>query len=132
MNGSLFLKGDFSAPLSELIYLKNQLLKLENLEKLQMFYQDQNEREMVGISSNSKKILKKRAKYNKINDEIRLKLIDAVEKDGELLKSVRNRFVNFLLTFSNIGSEEIQCELFFSEIDFSNVQERGQGPEKNK
>ncbi len=96
MNESLFLKGDFSTPLSGLNHLKNRLLSLENLENIKTFHQGDSDQDVVGISSKSKKIYKKRTKYNKITNEIRLKLIDAVEKDGELLKSVRcNRSVNF-------------------------------------
>jgi len=92
MNETFLLQRDFSTPLSGLNHLKNQLL---SLERTQRFDHDDTSSE-TGISSNSKKISKKRTKYNKINNEIRLKLIDAVEKDGELLKSAAKRFnVNY-------------------------------------
>jgi len=52
------------------------------------------------LSTKSKKILKKRTKYNKITDEIRLKLIEAVEKNGEILKSVKLFLLFIILIFS--------------------------------
>ncbi len=42
----------------------------------------------VPLNEKSKKIHKKREKYQKINDEIRLQLLEAVNKKGELLKTV--------------------------------------------
>jgi hypothetical protein len=42
--------------------------------------------------SKSRKITKKRNKYQKIDDEIRLKLVEAVEKNGEMLKTAAKRF----------------------------------------
>lgn len=42
------------------------------------------------IDAKSRKIQKKREKYQKINDEVRLQLLDAVNKKGELLKTVNN------------------------------------------
>lgn len=42
----------------------------------------------VPLNEKSKKIQKKREKYQKINDDIRLQLLEAVNKKGELLKTV--------------------------------------------
>ncbi len=75
------LRFNLAAPLSNIYHLQNQILQLQNIDYL---YAAQESK----MSPNSKKILKKRAKYNKIDDDIRLKLIEAVEKDGEMLKSV--------------------------------------------
>ena len=38
----------------------------------------------------SRKIQKKRSKYQKIDDDLRLALFEAVKKNGEKLKTVRN------------------------------------------
>jgi len=48
-----------------------------------------------GISDNSKKISKKRTKYQRIDDTLRKKLIDAVEKEGQMLKAVTFPLSNF-------------------------------------
>jgi len=40
------------------------------------------------LCAESKKIHKKRTKYQRIDDSLRQKLIDAVEKDGQMLKAV--------------------------------------------
>jgi len=40
----------------------------------------------------SKKIHKKRTKYQRIDDNLRQKLIDAVEKDGQMLKAAAKKF----------------------------------------
>jgi len=48
------------------------------------------------ISGYSKKIVKKRKKYSKIDDEIRMKLLEDVEKNGDTLKAAATRYgVNY-------------------------------------
>jgi hypothetical protein len=48
------------------------------------------------ISGYSKKIIKKRKKYSKIDDEIRMKLLEDVEKNGDTLKAAATRYgVNY-------------------------------------
>jgi len=44
------------------------------------------------LLDNSKKISKKRTKYQRIDDTLRKKLIDAVEKEGQMLKAAAKRF----------------------------------------
>jgi len=52
--------------------------------------------ECDSISGYTKKITKKRKKYSKIEDDIRMKLLDAVENHGETLKSAATKFgVNY-------------------------------------
>lgn len=41
------------------------------------------------LNLESKKISKKRNKYHRIDDSIRQKLIDAVTKEGQMLKTVK-------------------------------------------
>jgi len=49
-----------------------------------------------GMSGYSKKIVKKRKKYSKIDDEIRMKLLEDVEKNGDTLKAAAKRYnVNY-------------------------------------
>jgi len=49
-----------------------------------------------GLVPSSKKILRKRKKYHKIDDNIRMKLVEAVEKNGEMLKTAASRYgVNY-------------------------------------
>lgn len=43
----------------------------------------------TGLSNQSKKISKRRKKYQKIDNEIRLKIIEEVQKNGKLLKNVK-------------------------------------------
>lgn len=64
------------------------------LEPLDIAYSDVNDEcspatEGHGLSLDSKKINKKRNKYQRIDDNLRQKLIDAVVKDGQMLKVVR-------------------------------------------
>lgn len=48
------------------------------------------------VSGYSKKIVKKRKKYSKIDDEIRMKLLEDVEKNGDTLKAAATRYgVNY-------------------------------------
>jgi len=50
----------------------------------------------TSLSSASKKHIQKRKKYRRIDDEIRLKLVEAVEKNGEMLKTAAARYnVNY-------------------------------------
>jgi predicted transcriptional regulator len=44
------------------------------------------------ISSKSKKVRKKRSAYQKIDDDIRVKLLEAVQQNGETLKSAAKRY----------------------------------------
>jgi hypothetical protein len=44
-----------------------------------------------GVSSQSKKIIKRRTAYQKIDDDVRLELLNAVQKRGETLKSASKR-----------------------------------------
>lgn len=66
-----------------LLHLNNHLLSLEDLNM-----PTEHPSSSSSLLQDSKKILKKRSKYNRINDEIRTKLIEAVEVNGELLKTV--------------------------------------------
>ena len=52
------------------------------------------------LNRKSRKIQKKREKYQKIDDNIRLQLLDAVHKDGELLKTVLT-LLSIIITFYN-------------------------------
>lgn len=45
--------------------------------------------EKPALCTPSKKIQKKRSKYQKIDDDVRLILFEAVKKNGEKLKTVR-------------------------------------------
>jgi ribosomal protein S25 len=45
-----------------------------------------------GLSQKSKKIRKKRSAYQKIDDDIRVKLLEAVQQRGETLKSAAKRY----------------------------------------
>ena len=69
----------------------------------------------------SRKISKKRNKYQKIDDEIRLKLVEAVEKNGEMLKTVINFSHKKPNIFPKLGCKEIQDQLFFCQVNFSYI-----------
>lgn len=63
--------------------------KEEVYEKLEWFDDE------TGLSSSSKKILKRRKKYQKIDNGTRMKIIEDVQKNGMLLKAV-NHFTQSL------------------------------------
>mmetsp|Transcript_18334 Transcript_18334/g.15976 ORF Transcript_18334/g.15976 Transcript_18334/m.15976 type:complete len:183 (+) Transcript_18334:142-690(+) len=50
------------------------------------------ESEEGGVNKPSKKIRKKRNAYAKVNDELRMKLLNAVQHDGETLKGAAKKF----------------------------------------
>lgn len=45
-----------------------------------------------GINTTTKKIRKKRNAYQKIDDNLRVKLLEAVQQNGETLKAAANRY----------------------------------------
>jgi len=53
---------------------------------------DNNNTIITKLCTNSKKISKKRTRYRRIDDDIRQKLIDAVLKDGQMLKTAAKSF----------------------------------------
>jgi len=59
------------------------------------------------LCTNSKKISKKRTRYRRIDDDIRQKLIDAVLKDGQMLKTVKLFFLLFLIPFKAAKSFQV-------------------------
>lgn len=59
-----------------------------DLKQEQTLETKQEEVAVPTLDSKSRKIQKKREKYQKIDDNIRLQLLDAVHKNGELLKTV--------------------------------------------
>ncbi len=81
------------------------------------------------LCSNSKKISKKRTRYRRIDDDIRQKLIDAVLKDGQMLKTVKQNFPSFSKFFK--GCQIIPSELFFCKIYLPYIQKRSKSQQKN-
>lgn len=76
----------------ESIDLDDSIKKEEFFEKIEEGWCDGE----TGLSHQSKKISKRRKKYQKIDNEIRLKIIEEVQKNGKLLKNVKH----FLKSFS--------------------------------
>jgi len=88
-----------------------------------------------GVSSESKKIRKKRNAYQKIDDDIRLQLLEAVQRNGETLKSASKRLdINYssaksiLHTYrkegrilkKNVFERTVKvCQYPFTEMDIS-------------
>lgn len=59
------------------------------------------------LEGKSRKIQKKREKYKKIDDNIRLQLLDAVHKKGEMLKTVSILSIKCYL--HRIGGKKVGC-----------------------
>jgi len=65
-------------------------LSLNSMEE-ESFMQSPDDDNSDGISSYSKKIAKRRCAYKKIDDDVRLQLLDAVQKKRETLKAASKR-----------------------------------------
>jgi hypothetical protein len=66
-------------------------LSLDTMEEDYSLMQSADDDNSDGISVNSKKIAKRRCAYQKIDDDIRLQLLEAVQKKRETLKSASKR-----------------------------------------
>jgi hypothetical protein len=66
-------------------------LSLDTMEEDYSLMQSGEDDNSDGISVNSKKIAKRRCAYQKIDDDIRLQLLEAVQKKRETLKSASKR-----------------------------------------
>jgi len=74
----------------------SEYIKQEDFnEKLEESSRYSDDDESGCLSIYSKKISKKRKKYQKIDNEIRMKIVEEVQKNGKLLKNV----IHFILSY---------------------------------
>ena len=68
--------------------IKTEFVPSDHSESTGKQLQEDATSQLPTLDNKSRKIHKKREKYKKINDDIRLQLLEAVNKNGELLKTV--------------------------------------------